>query len=43
MKKITILILVGIIIFSTMVFAGDDNKDYATHSSNPQIQTEISE
>ncbi|WP_255370589.1 MULTISPECIES: hypothetical protein [unclassified Marinitoga] len=43
MKKITILIIIGIVIFSTMVFAGDNNKDYATHSTNPQIQIEFSE
>ncbi|WP_129409848.1 hypothetical protein [Marinitoga lauensis] len=42
-EKIIILLLTGIIIFSSMVFAGDDNKDYATHSTNLHIQTEVSE
>ncbi|AEX85902.1 hypothetical protein Marpi_1507 [Marinitoga piezophila KA3] len=42
MKKIIILIIVGIIMFSTIIFAGDNDDEYATHSANPQIQTEFS-
>ncbi|AEX84666.1 hypothetical protein Marpi_0214 [Marinitoga piezophila KA3] len=43
MKKITILIIIGIVIFSTIIFAGDNDDEYATDSTNPQIQIEFSE
>ncbi|KLO21302.1 hypothetical protein X274_10800 [Marinitoga sp. 1155] len=37
------MILIGILLFSTIFFAGDNDKEYTTDSSNPQIQQEISE
>ncbi|WP_255370588.1 MULTISPECIES: hypothetical protein [Marinitoga] len=43
MKKIIILILIGIIMFSSIVLAGDNDKKYKTDSYNPQIQIEFSE
>ncbi|MBM7560454.1 hypothetical protein [Marinitoga litoralis] len=43
MKRIIIILLTGIILFSTITFAGDNDEEYATHSTNPQVQIEILE
>ncbi|SHF31309.1 hypothetical protein SAMN02745164_02226 [Marinitoga hydrogenitolerans DSM 16785] len=43
MKKTIILIIIGILLFSTILFAGDNDKEYTTDSYNHQIQNEISE
>jgi hypothetical protein len=43
MKRIIIILLIGIILFSIITFAGDNDEEYSIHSTNPQVQTEFSE
>ncbi|WP_276318581.1 hypothetical protein [Marinitoga lauensis] len=43
MKKIILLILI-MFLFSIIIFSDENNEDiYSTDSTNPQIQTEVSE